>query len=217
VAGSEHLDDVRLIWDYHRMGHKLRPCPVAIGLGSHDLGVATFAAALYQRDLFPTLLFSGGNSRSTADRFPRGEAVHFREHARALGVPDEAILIEPDSTNTGENITMARKVLAGAGLDTDTVLLISKPYMERRAYATCRKLWPEVNIICASAPISLDDYLDRSGNPGYEINMIVGDLQRVMRYPMHRFAIPQDVPPDVVGAYQRLVQAGFTDRVLPTE
>jgi uncharacterized SAM-binding protein YcdF (DUF218 family) len=213
VVENKHLEDVRLIWDYHRMGHKLRPCPVAIGLGSHDLGVATFAAALYQRNLFPTLLFSGGNSTSTADLFPRGEAVHFREHARALGVPDEAILIEPDSTNTGENITMSRKVLAGAGLDIDTVLLISKPYMERRAFATCRKLWPEVNIICASAPVSLEDYLERSGDLGYEINMIVGDLQRVMRYPMRGFAIPQDVPPEVVGAYQRLVQAGFTDRV----
>nr|WP_248628157.1 ElyC/SanA/YdcF family protein [Nonomuraea coxensis] len=33
------------------------------------------------------------------------EAVHHREHARSLGVPDEAILVEPAATNTGENLT----------------------------------------------------------------------------------------------------------------
>jgi hypothetical protein len=40
----------------------LRPCSAGIGLGSHDLGVATFAADLYHAGLFPVLVFSGGNS-----------------------------------------------------------------------------------------------------------------------------------------------------------
>ncbi|MEU8616598.1 YdcF family protein [Streptomyces sp. NPDC048623] len=89
------------------MGHERRPCSAAIGLGSHDLGVAATAAHLYHAGFFPTLVFSGGNSPITRARFPRGEAVHFREHALSLGVPDEAILVEPKAANTGQNVTIA--------------------------------------------------------------------------------------------------------------
>lgn len=41
---DEQRQDAETIWKYHRMGHEPRPVDAAIGLGSHDLGVATFAA-----------------------------------------------------------------------------------------------------------------------------------------------------------------------------
>jgi hypothetical protein len=41
---DEQFHDATLIWNYHQMGHRPRPCSAAIGLGSHDLGVATAAA-----------------------------------------------------------------------------------------------------------------------------------------------------------------------------
>lgn len=105
-----------LIWDYHKMRHDLVPVDVAIGLGSHDLGVAAASADLYRTGLFPVLVFTGGNSPTTRARFPRGEAVHFREHALELGVPDSAILVEPNAANTGQNITLTRDLLAANGL-----------------------------------------------------------------------------------------------------
>lgn len=122
------------------MQHELRSVDVAIGLGSHDLGVAAHSAELYRSELFPTLVFTGGNSPTTAQVFPRGEAVHFREHAIDLGVPAEAILLEPNAGNTGQNITLSREVLVAAGITPASVLLVSKPSMERRSFATARKL-----------------------------------------------------------------------------
>ena len=206
--------DAELIWDYHQMGHELTPCDVAIGLGSHDLGVATFTAELYQQGLFPLVVFSGGNSPTTAARFPRGEAVHYREHARSLGVPDDAILVEPKAGNTGHNITYSRELLAQHGQQPVSLLLISKPYMERRAFATCRKLWPEVSVICASEPLKFDDYVQSIGDEKLVIDMLVGDLQRVIEYPKQGFAIEQEVPAGVLGAYDRLLGRGFDSRLL---
>lgn len=83
--------DAALIWDYHRMGHERRPCDVAIGLGCHDLGVAAETAALYLDGLVQRIVFTGGPNPSRPDHFPRGEAVHFTEHAVALGVPEQVI------------------------------------------------------------------------------------------------------------------------------
>lgn len=203
-----------VIWDFHRMHHRLRPCDAAIVLGCNDIGVAARAAELYHAGLFSTLVFTGGNSPSTVETFPRGEAVHFRERALELGVPDSVILLEPEASNTGQNISFSRRVLATAGIDPTTVLLISMPYMERRSFATARKLWPEVEVVCASAPLSLDEYVEGIGDAGLVIAMMVGDLQRVMEYPKRGFAIEQHVPQQVHAAYDSLVASGFDSHLI---
>jgi len=204
---------VQAIWDYHQMRHDLRRCDVAIGLGSHDLGVARKAAELYREGWFPLLVFSGATSPTTAGRFPRGEAVHYRECALELGMSDEAILLETKATNTGQNIALSRQVLDDAGVRPNSVLLISKPYMERRAYATARKAWPEVEVVCASESLELDEYVNVIGDPKLVIDMLVGDLQRVIEYPKLGYAIEQPVPEEVYDAYQALLRAGFDSRL----
>ncbi|HKS46541.1 MAG TPA: YdcF family protein [Amycolatopsis sp.] len=206
--------DAETIWEYHRVRHRLRPCSAGIALGCNDLGVATHAAELYHRGLFPVVVFTGGNSRETFVTFPRGEGVHYRERALELGVPNEAILVEPRATNTGENIILSREVLAGAGIDVKTLMLVTMPYMERRAYATTRKVWPEVEPVCASVPLSLPEYAEARCHGTELIDMLIGDLQRIIEYPGQGFAIAQDVPPIVYSAYQRLVAAGFRSRML---
>ncbi|HVK20069.1 MAG TPA: YdcF family protein [Actinokineospora sp.] len=190
------------------MGHEPRPCDVAIGLGSHDLGVASYAAELYRAGMFPLVVFSGGNSPTTAERFPRGEAVHYREHAIAHGVPDSAILVEPNAANTGQNFSLSRAVLTDHGITPRTALVISKPYMERRAFATCQLVWPDIEVLCTSEPLKFADYVQSIGNEGLVIDMLVGDLQRVIE------AAPQDVPADVIAAYNRLLEAGFDSRLI---
>lgn len=65
--------DAQLLWDFQQMHHEPRPCSVGIGLGSHDLGVADATVNLYQRGMFPLILFTGATSRTTRDRMPRGK------------------------------------------------------------------------------------------------------------------------------------------------
>ncbi|MFJ4791773.1 YdcF family protein [Kitasatospora purpeofusca] len=207
-------NDALLLWHYQQMGHTLRPCTVAVGLGTHDLGVAAEAADLYLRGFAPRIVFTGGRNASRPDAFPHGEATHFAEHAIALGVPESAILCEPNARNTGENITFSRDLLTDAGVQVRSVLLVSTPYMERRAYATCRKVWPEVDIVCASARTGLPAYLEAVGDFRLVINSMVGDVQRVIQYPERGFAEPQLVPEEVRDALQRLITAGFDQRLM---
>ena len=159
-------------------------------------------------------MFTGANAPTTIDRFPRGEAVHYREHALEMGVPAEAIRVEPHAKNTGQNIEFSRMLLAEEGIEIRSVLLISRPYQQRRSYATGRKLWPGVDVICGSRPLPLDDYLTTIGDPNFAVDMLVGDTQRVIEYPKAGYAIEQDIPDDVYAAYQRLVAAGYTSRLI---
>jgi uncharacterized SAM-binding protein YcdF (DUF218 family) len=212
VTPRERADALRL-WGYLRLGHEPRRCDAAVGLGSHDLGVATYAAELYHRGLYPVIVFTGGTTPTTRERFPRGEAVHYREHALALGVPDAAILVDPAATNTGANIVNSRALLAG--YRPESVLLVSKPYAERRGYAAARKLWPEVDVVCASMPVGYDEYVRGIGDERLVVDMMVGDLQRIIEYPARGFTVPQDVPVEVRAAGRRLHAAGFVSRAVP--
>ncbi|MGC0312024.1 YdcF family protein [Kitasatospora acidiphila] len=208
------LSDAQVIWDYQLMHHTLKRCSAGIGLGSHDLGVAAYSAALYNDGLFPVLVFTGANSPTTAARFPRGEAVHYREHAMDLGVPGSAILVEPNALNTGQNVAFSREVLAAARVPVSSVLVVSKPYEERRSFATFRQLWPDVEVVCASEPVEFSDYVAGIGDAKLVIDMLVGALQRVMLYPAKGFAIPQEVPDEVQAAFERLRAAGFVSRLI---
>jgi uncharacterized SAM-binding protein YcdF (DUF218 family) len=214
VISAQAWSDAQLLWDYQQMHHDPRPCSVGIGLGSHDLGVADVAVDLYRRDMMPLIVFTGATSSTTRERMPRGEAEHYRERALELGVPTEDVLVEPNARNTGENIRFSRALLEERGVDVLSVLLISKPYEERRAYATARKLWPGIEIVSASAPMTLAQYVEVIQDPQLVIDMIVGAQQRVCLYPEKGFMIWQEIPESVTVAYERLCAQGFTSRLV---
>jgi uncharacterized SAM-binding protein YcdF (DUF218 family) len=157
----------------------------------------------------------------------RGQQPHHRHPVPARGSrllrrarhrtrhPASAVIIEPEAANTGQNIEFSRRALAAAaGIAVTSVMLICKPYMQRRAYATARKIWPQVDAVCASEHLSLDDYLQTIGDDKLVIDILAGDLQRIIEYPALGFAVPQDVPPQVMAAYQRLTACGYDSRML---
>jgi uncharacterized SAM-binding protein YcdF (DUF218 family) len=205
--------DVETLWRYHRLGHEPRVTDVGIGLGSHDPGVPVRVAELYLRGMFPLVVFTGANAPTTAGRFPRGEAVHYRETALALGVPDEAILVEPAATNTAENLVLTRELLRSRGVEPRSVTLVSRPYQERRAYATCRRQWPEVDVVCTSLPQDLDAHVAAVGDADLVVTMLVGDTERIERYAAAGHTIAQELPAEVRAAYENLVTEGYTGRL----
>src|SRR5690625_2238575 len=214
MTNEQIMADAQTLWDYHQLGHELRPTDIAIGLGSHDIGVAEHTADLYHRGLFPLIVFTGANAPTTVDVFPRGEAVHFTERAIELGVPADAIIQETEAANTGENFTLARDLLGSQGKNPKSATLISRPYQQRRAYATALKLWPELKLICSSRAQSVADYMESIGDPDRVLNMLIGDTQRIWVYADMGFAEHQHVDNETMAAFDRLVAAGYTSRLL---
>ncbi|MEU0532966.1 YdcF family protein [Amycolatopsis tolypomycina] len=213
----EFRDDVETLWNFHRIDDPLRPVDVAIGLGSHDPSVAVYAADLYHERLFPLIAFTGANAPTTVERFPRGEAVHYREIAMDNGVPDSAILVEPKATNTAENFEFTRDLLRRHGVNVTSALILSRPYQQRRAYTTAKKLWPEVDFLCSAIQQPLAEYVESIADPKRVIDMLVGDTQRLTIYAEAGYAISQEIPADVEAAYNRLISAGYDSRLIPTK
>ncbi|MFE6645723.1 YdcF family protein [Nocardioides sp. NPDC057772] len=211
---STVLDDARVLWDFHQLPDEPRATDVAIALGSHDIGVAEHTADLFRAGRFPLIVFTGANAPTTVKDFPRGEAVHFAERAEELGVPGSAILVEPRATNTGENLTYSRELLAEHDVSVASATLISRPYQQRRAYATAQKVWPGLDVVCSARRQELGAYIASIGSEKRVLDMLVGDTQRLWVYAEKGFATPQEIDDRTLAAYERLVAAGYTSRLV---
>ena len=201
------------LWNYMLMRHEPRPCDLIMALGSNDTRVAEHAADLYLRGFASRLLFSGNVGILTKGKFAKTEAETFADVAIAKGVPPKAILLETRSTNTGENIQFSRALLAEHGLDPETFIVVQKPYMERRAYATFMKQWPGKDILMTSPPFSWNEYPTEKLTKEIIRPILADDLQRIRLYPQKGFQIPQHIPDDVWAAFEELVARGFTSHL----
>ena len=209
---------VERVWRYHQMNHQLVKADVIMVLCSHDTIVADRGAQLFLEGWAPLMIFSGGLGAITRHLWPDPEANRFAQIAMEQGVPEDRILIENRSTNTGENVQFTREMLAARGIDPASFILVQKPYMERRAFATFNKVWPGKVVMVTSPRLTLDEYLARysheSLSPEDVIGIMVGDLQRIREYPARGFQIPQHIPDDVWEAYGELVRAGYDKYLL---
>jgi uncharacterized SAM-binding protein YcdF (DUF218 family) len=201
------------IWAYHKLDHTVEPADAILVLCSHDMKVAERGAELFLKEFAPLLIFSGGLGSITKNFWTQPEADQFAEIAVGMGVPAESIVIENRSTNTGENIRFTRQLLADMGIDPQKFILVQKPYMERRSFATFRKVWPEKEVLVTSPQVSFAEYLDSysSGELSSDdvVSIMVGDLQRIKLYAERGFQIHQEIPREIWSAYEELVAAGY--------
>lgn len=210
----------RIIWDYMHLNHQLEKADAILVLGNRDIRVGEYAAQLWLNGWAPYLVCSGSgdihNNKPGREQFVGStEAEVFAEKAKEMGVPDEAIIIENQSQNTGQNYEFALERLADKGVTVKTLIAVQKPYMERRTYATGKVWLPNINLIVTSPPISLEDYPNESNSVGeHWLHAMVGDLQRIKDYPKKGFQIEQEIPAEVWEAYEHLVAEGYTNRLI---
>jgi uncharacterized SAM-binding protein YcdF (DUF218 family) len=212
----QELDElVQILWDYNHMHHQLKPADAIIVLGSYDTTVAERGAELYLQELAPLIVFTGGSGRFTKKLFTKPEAEVFADVALAKGVPFSSILTEGKSTNTGENAVFTKELLKSKNIIIQSAIIVTKPYMERRAYATFKKQWPELDVTITSSQVSFDEYLETTGIPKDKvINSIVSDTQRIKLYPERGFQIYQEIPTEVWEAWEELVKMGYTNHLI---
>jgi uncharacterized SAM-binding protein YcdF (DUF218 family) len=211
---KEIVDLGKKLWNYHQMNLPLSKSDCILALGSHDLRVAERAAELFLQGFAPLLIMSGGLGNFTQEIWTEKEADKFAAIAIEKGVPADAILIENNSTNTGENILFTQKLLQQKGLDLESFIVVQKPYMERRSYATFKKHWPDKKLTVTSPQISFEEYPTAEIPLERVINIMVGDLQRIKLYPEKGFQIFQEIPPEIWSASERLIQLGFDKHLM---
>jgi uncharacterized SAM-binding protein YcdF (DUF218 family) len=125
--------------------------------GNNLLHTAEQALRLVRDGLVPRILLSGGIGHASPFLWRevarhetyrviqsegRPEAQVIRDIAeRFFDVGASRILVDGQSTNSGENAVFSRRLLEDAGIASGTILLVQDPTMQRRTDATFRHVW----------------------------------------------------------------------------
>lgn len=133
---AEVISLVEILWEYNHMHHTLVPSDCILVLGTYTTLLAHRGVDLWEQGMGTYIIFSGGAVKS----FGKPEAEAFAEIAITRGVPEDKIIIENQSSNTGENIQFTKKLLEKLGKNFESFIVVQKPYMERRSYATFKKV-----------------------------------------------------------------------------
>lgn len=216
---EETLHIAEIVWEYMLLRQPVQDADCLLVLGSRDDRVAVYAAELSKRLTYSTVMVSGGISH-TQDLLAtywgeETEAAHFSKIYRENGGRGDVIL-EDRARNTGDNAHFSYELLKSKGIRVESLLIITKPYTERRALSAFEAQWPDTHtkIRVSSMGGSLEDYCNLEQPFDLVVNIMAGDMQRILEYPKRHLQTPQDVPSGVMEAYQRLVALGYTHHLI---
>lgn len=209
----DFMKPLQVIWDYLCLNEPLEKADAIVGFGNFNTDIAHRAAELYHAGYAPKILFTGGLGRNTEGLLPEPEAVRFAKVAMECGVPECDIILEPESTNTKENIVFTREKLESLNLPHTRILGVHQPFMERRIKAAMGVYWPEPVFQITSPQVTIPQYLRRAAEQGISenasISVIVGDFQRMDLYAKLGYQLPQHIPDEAWEAFHQLVEMGY--------
>ncbi len=180
---------------------------------SYDLRVCDHACDLIKQGYSDTLVVSGNSGNWTQHLWNEPEAQIFFERALANGISKDQIILETNATNFGENIAFSRKLIPNA----KTVTFVSKPNSLLRIILTAQIQWPEVKALVSCPDIKFPDEVSNVIGIWGVINEMVGDIERIQKYPDLGFQAKHELPATILENWNYLLEKGFTHHLMRQE
>ncbi len=172
-----------------------------IGFGHFDLRIPEQCATLFSEGFAPRILFTGGVGAGSAD-FENPEAVEFLNHIKNKhpNIDADNILIEKESTNTGDNLKFSIDILKQKGIfeSINRIIIVATPTRQLRVFLTVKKYFPKATLI--NLPPSSSFEVDMQMNEKMNINFqehLIGELERIKKYPAMGFACSTPIPSEL--------------------
>lgn len=195
------------LWDFLAVSDLPVSADVIFVFGCRDLAVPERAAELYHAGHAGTVLVTGREGKLTRGVFHQSEALVFKDHLLAAGVPASAVLTEPDAVNTLENVQFGMATLERAGETVARALLVAKGFVMRRCLATFHQQFDGVEVRACPPSGGIDAALDRSD--AAFATRLAAEIDRLDRYAAKGDIRTQQIPEDV-RQFARAVVARYT-------
>lgn len=119
--------------------------------GSKDLGRVRKASEIFHSHNVKKVLITGG-SRYDSEQSGLPEAQVFKEEALRLGIPENKIIIEPNSITIADNVRSGLNLLDELSVDYKNIVTMVSWFAQRRAWSHLSKYTSSsVDIICVNS------------------------------------------------------------------
>jgi len=168
------------------------------------------AADLYLEGKAKKIVLTGKGRIEIPDGFST-EAELYASIVEAKGVPLEDIILEKESTNSLENVLFGMKKCHENGFYPKSLILVSMPPLLKRALATFKKQFPELELYGSTFDLPISEYLEptRTSNIRNPIRL-VGELERFREYADKGDMITVEIPENVKSAADVIKNASHT-------
>ncbi len=205
--------------EYLQLRMQAKPSDGIIGLGSIDYKVAEECANLYLRGYGKYIIFTGNCGKGTKGIITQTEAENFTNIAIQKGVPKEVIYLEKNATNTYENYLYSDDLIKRNSLEDKSLIVLGKPYQERRSYAISRKFFENRKVYITSPTITknglVEYYKDNQNTNLFDIiSEIVAEIYIIENAPKLHLQIYQEVPENIKSIYKKMIEKGFNKYIL---
>lgn len=215
MYSEEILKKAKMVFDYLNVhDNTLTPVDLIIGFGHFDMKIPRSCGELYSKGYAERILLTGGRGAGTAD-LNEPEGIEFEKELRIVypDIQKENVIVESESTNTGENIQFSENILKDANPDfcfekgIKKVIAIASPYRQKRVYLCMKKMYPDIQVLNAPPETTFKGELEifESKNESF-IHLLLGELERIKLYPAKGFIAFEEVPVKIVQAYTKLKQ-----------
>jgi uncharacterized SAM-binding protein YcdF (DUF218 family) len=208
---SDTISRAAILWSYMASFRSAGACEAVVVCCSYDLRVCDYACGLIRSGLSSRLVVSGKTGNWTRHLWAETEAAVFKRRALENGIAEESILLEDRATNFGENIAFTRALLPEAKAMT----FVTKPASVLRVKLTAEVQWPGITRFVACPDLQFPQEVSNVIGILGIISEMVGDIERIQRYPALGYQSPHELPREVLDAWRFLVRQGFTHHLMP--
>ncbi len=202
------------LWSFLKLDQHVYKSDLILVLGNSDIRTMDRAVELYKANLGKNIIITGGLGRISSNLFNKPESIVFRNLALKGGVDKSDILVESDSTNTFDNFRFTKKLIEEKNLNVNSIILVTKPYMEKRAYLMAKTLLDVDNLAVTSPNLNYKNYPNEVFSKEFVINMLVGEVQRLILYSSRKEIEQTDIPTEVLKSYKFLLMQGFDKQLI---
>lgn len=218
MKNSKIIKQGKIIWDYLSQQDTLQQVDCIIVCGGHDQSVVNRAVELYKMKIAEKIIVSGGVVRkvygiNNKDKEGVKEAVILTELLVKAGIPEEVVLTETKAINTTDNYILSNAIAEKKGYIFNSYIMVHKPYALQRTRLTLAKISDIKKVVLVSEEIDFNTYLSSEIPLEKIINMLVGEIHRIIEYPYIGWSVDTCIPTNVIRAFNYLVAKGYTKRI----
>ena len=166
--------------------------------GHYDHRLAEHAAKLWKAGKAARIIISGKGREKIPEGFA-SEADYYASLLVKSGVPESALVLERDSTNTLENVLLGMRKAETDGMHLSSLILVSIPPLLRRARATFAKQFPDVETYGSAFGISSKEWITE-----VRLRRVIGECDRLQKYAGRGDIVPVQIPDSVDSAVSEL-------------
>lgn len=212
---KKNLVNLGIVYNYLKNNDKLpeKADAIVVGGAGTRIDMAERAAEIFHSGISDLIVVSGFKHPD----FEENEAELLAKKIISLKVPKENIIIEPNASNTAENLIFSAEKLKEKGIAPDKIILVHRPFMTRRFKATAEAQWPRIKpkFYVTSVDEDFDRYLEREETDQLRertMKSILGDYKRISDYAEKGWQTPQPKNEEAENAFNVLIKAGFKVR-----